>query len=94
MSEVTEKPETKAKAAAPKKYKVTIHSGEDAGDKGDVVLVHNYHQIVIQRDKEVVIDERFVEVLKHSVIHTTAKNDKDEEVAVRIPRYAYSIEPV
>jgi hypothetical protein len=30
---------------------VTIHTGEDKGDKGDVFLSHNFRPILIQRDK-------------------------------------------
>jgi len=81
-----------AKQAKPKMFKVTIHSGEDKGDKGDVVLVHNYRQILIQRDKEVTINENFLGVLKDSVITTTAKNEKNEDVPVRIPRFSFSVE--
>jgi hypothetical protein len=74
----------------PKKYKVTIHSGEDAGDKGDVFLSHNFRSMLVQRDVEVELDECFVEVLKHSVIETTAKKD-GVEVPVKIPRFAYNV---
>lgn len=74
-----------------KKVKITIHSGEDKGDKGDVPLVHNYRQILIQRDHEVEVDEHFLEVLKHSVIETTVKSEKGEETTVRVPRFAYSV---
>lgn len=81
-------------AEAFKKYKVTIHSGEGNGDKGDVVLVHNFKQILIQRDQEVTIDERYLEVLKNSVISTVAKNDAGEEVPVRIARFSYNVEAV
>lgn len=74
-----------------KKIKVTIHSGEDKGDKGDVPLVHNYRQILIQRDQEVEVDECFLEVLKHSVIETTVKAEDGKESLVRVPRFAYSV---
>lgn len=78
--------------AEKKKVKVTIHSGEDAADKGDVVLAHNFHQIMIQRDKEVELEERFLEVLKHSVIESTVKNkETGEESLVRVPRFAFSV---
>lgn len=96
MSEVAEKPveakEPKAKAAPLKKYRVTIHSADD--DKTDVVLVHNFRQIQIMRDQEVVIDENYLEVLKHSVVHTSSRNEKGEVVPQRIPRFAYSVEAV
>lgn len=97
MSEVMEKPEVKADAKAEKKSKkvrVTIFSGEDKGDKGDVFLSHNYDPILIQRDQPVEIDARFLECLKHSVIETIVKNEQGVEVAVRIPRYNYTVEPL
>lgn len=92
MSEAAEKPEPKAKAM--KKYKVTIHTAEGDSDKGDVVLVHNYRQVQIQRDQEVILDETYLDVLKHTVVNTHTKNDKGEVVPVRIPRYSYSAEAV
>ena len=82
-----------AKAEPLKKYKVTIHSGEDKGDKGDVVLIHNFRQIMIQRDKEVVIDERYLGVLKDSTINTVSKGEDGVERPISIPRFAYSMAP-
>lgn len=81
------------KVEAQKKFKVTIHSGEDASDKGDVVLAHNYRQILIQRDQEVEIDECFIEVLKHSTIETPIKDDSGNVKMVRVPRFAFSATP-
>ena len=83
-----------AEKQVPKQYRVTIHTGEDNGDKGDVVLVHNYKQILIKRDHEVVIGEHYLDVLKNSVVHTTAKNEAGEVIPVRIPRFSFSHEPV
>ncbi len=78
-----------------KRYKVIIHSGEGEGDKGDVVLVHNYKQIQIKRDVEVVIDAVFVdEVLRHSKIETVVKGEDGKDKTVNIPRFSYSVEPV
>ena len=96
MSEVMEKPEVKAvvKASPLKMYKVTINSGEDKAEKEDVVLIHNFRQIQIQRDKEVNINENYLNVLKDAVVQTTVKNDKGDENAVRIPRFSYSVEAV
>lgn len=96
MSEVMEKPEVKAEKAKPaRKYKITIHSGEDKGDKGDVFLSHNYKTLLIQRDKEVVIDERYLNVLKGTMIETFVKDpETGKESAVRIPRFSYNVEPV
>lgn len=80
------------KDEGPKMYKVTIHSGEDEGDKGDVFLSHNNKSILIQRDKEVTISEYFVECLKHSVIETMVREGGVER-PVKIPRFAYNVAP-
>lgn len=91
MSETMEAP-TKSRKEAVKQYKVTIHSGEDKADKGDVVLAHNFKQILIKRDEEVTIGEHFLEALKHSTIDTTIR-DEGKERAVKIPRFSYSVQP-
>jgi hypothetical protein len=92
MSEVIDAP-VKAKKDAVKQYKVTIHSGEDKADKGDVFLSHNFKSLLIQRDQEVTIGEHFLEVLKHSTIETTVKDDKGNERAIKVPRFSYSVQP-
>ena len=76
-----------------KMYKVTIHSGEDKGDKGDVFLSHNHKSILVQRDQEVTISENFVECLKHSTIETVLKGEDGVERTVNIPRFAYNVSP-
>lgn len=76
-----------------KKFRVTIHSGEDKGDKGDVFLAHNFQSVLIQRDQEVILDEKFVNVLNDSVIHTITKDEDGIEKPVRIPRYSFTIAP-
>lgn len=86
--------ETRAKKAEQKTYKVIIHSGEDRGDKGDVVLAHNFRQVLIQRDKEVVIEECFLNCLKHSTIDTFTIGENKQIIPVKIPRFSYSVEPV
>lgn len=76
-----------------KMYKVTIHSGEDLGDKGDVFLSHNNKSILIQRDKEVTISEYFIECLKHSVIETKVRGDDGADRLVKIPRFSFNVSP-
>lgn len=74
------------------KVKVTIYSGEDAGDKGDVFLAHNFRSVLIQRDQEVEIDECYLDILKNTVVETTVKDkDSGKESVVRIPRFAYNV---
>lgn len=97
MTETIEAPEVKEKtkvAKAPRRYKVTIHSEGASGDKGDVLIGHNFRLLQIKRDVPVEIDEHFLEVLKSSMIDTQAKDENDKMVPVKIPRYNYSVEPV
>lgn len=75
-----------------KKVKVTIYSGEDAGDKGDVFLAHNFRSVLIQRDQEVEIDECYLEILKNTVVETVVKDkDTGKESVVRVPRFAFNV---
>lgn len=95
VTEETAAKETKsAKKAEPKKVKLTISSGEADSEKGDVVLAHNYKQILIQRDKPVVVDEVYVEVLKHATIETTTKDENGVVRSAKIARFAFQVEPV
>lgn len=87
------KPAKGAKAEA-KKVRLTIASGEADSDKGDVVLAHNYKQILIQRDKEVIVDEVFVEVLKHATVESTVKDETGAFRSAKVPRFSFSVEPV
>ena len=87
--------ETAGDEAKPlKRYKITIHSEGEGGDKGDVVIGHNFKLTVIQRDKEVEIDEHVLSVLKGSVIDTMVKGDYGKMHPVKVPRYNYTAEPV
>lgn len=92
MSEVIEAA-PKVRKEAVKQFKVTIHSGEDKADKGDVFLAHNFKNILIQRDQEVTIGEHFVDVLKHSTVETVVKDDKGVERTVKVPRFSYNVQP-
>lgn len=86
--------EVKEATKALKKYKVTIHSEGEGGDKGDVVIGHNYKLIQIRRDSEVVIDENFLGVLKSSVIDTVVKGEDGKMNPAKQPRYNFTAEPV
>jgi hypothetical protein len=96
MSDVAEKTgEAKApKAKELKKYKVTIHSEGEGGDKGDVLIGHNFKLIQIKRDCEVVIDENFLGVLKSTVIDTMVKDGEGKMKPAKVPRYNFTAEPV
>jgi hypothetical protein len=94
MSDTPETTVKEPKTKAPKRFKVTIHSDPDGGDKGDVILVHNFKQIQIMRNTEVEIDEAYVNVLNSSVIETKVKGDDDKMRDVKIPRYSFTSTPV
>lgn len=85
-----------------KMFKVTINSTEGEAGKSDVILVHNFNALTIQRDKEVVIPERYVNVLKDAVINTAQRDkdtgkestDKDGNVLYsKIACFGYSVSP-
>lgn len=78
-------------AAAPKKFKVTIHSEPEGGDKGDVIIGHNFRLVQIKRNTPVDIDEQILEVLKSSVIDTHVKGENDKMQPVQIPRYSFTV---
>lgn len=63
-----------------KKYRVTIFSTEQ--DKSDVVMSVNGYAIKIQRNKEVILDQCWVEVLQNSMISTV---DQDPETMAMNP---------
>ena len=108
MNDAVESAEDKAKPGRPAKlesmeavepakplkmFKVTIHSGENEGDKGDVFLSHNNKSILIQRDKEVTISEHFIECLNHSTIETSVRGEDGVERPIKIPRFAFNSSP-
>lgn len=85
------------------RYKLTINSGESEGDQGDVVLIHNFRQIQIQRDVEVEVDACFVEsCLKDAVITTAIRDENGKEVLdkegnvkmSKVNKYSYIASPV
>jgi hypothetical protein len=64
-----------------RKFRLTIFATES--DKSDVDLIVNGHNIRIQRNKEVVVDEAYVEVLRNAVIDTVMQ---DPDSGVRSPQ--------
>jgi hypothetical protein len=83
------------KAAEPatggKKVKLTIHSGEGPGDKGEVFMQHNYRTLQVKRDVQVEVDAFWVDVLKETMIDTVS-GDGNARQQVRIPRYSFDVE--
>lgn len=81
-------------ASGGKKVKLTIHSGEGPGDKGDVFIQHNYRTLQIKRDVQVEVDAFWVDVLKDTMIETVSGDGNTKMQGVRIPRYSFDVEPV
>lgn len=77
----------------PKMFNLRINSGEDASDKGDVVVVHNFKQYVIQRDVDVKVPECIISTLNDAVINTIVKDDDGTEKPVRIARFSFNHSP-
>jgi hypothetical protein len=77
-------------ATDSKKVKLTIHAmGED---KSDVFLSHNFNTVLIQRGKEVEIDEKYVGVLDAAVVEQQMFNEKGEPTEIiRTPQYNYTV---
>jgi hypothetical protein len=75
-----------------KQYKITFHN--DDKDASDVFLGWNGLNRVYKRGMEAPIDERFVAVLKDTLITTEVKNADGKMVKMQIPRFQYTLEPV
>lgn len=78
-----------AKDSTLKQYKITFH-----GEGGDVEIAHNFKLNLYKRNVETTIDEHFLAVLKDAVVRTTIKGEDDKPMAVTIPMYSYTVEPI
>jgi hypothetical protein len=76
-----------------KKVKLTIYATEQ--DKSDVDIIVNGHNIRVQRNHEVIVDEAYVEALRNAVIETMMQ---DPDTGVRSPQrimvYPHTAVPV
>jgi len=79
-----------SKADIPKMYKLTINADDSAEGKSDVFVALNFHSYQIQRDKEVIVPEGVIEILKNTVADTKDANGNN----IRIPRFNMSTEVV
>ena len=68
-------------------FKVTIYADET--ERGDVPIAVNGHLIKIQRGKEVIISEPYLEALKHSAIETQ-RFDQETGKMVPTSRLSYT----
>lgn len=80
------------KVDAPK-FRVTIFATPD--DKSDVDLIVNGHNVRVQRGKEVILMEPYVEVLRNAVIDTVVQDpDTGARTASRMMVYPHQAIPV
>ena len=74
---------------APKMFKLTINSEESVEGRSDVFVGLNGYGYNIKRNMEVVVPEGVVEILKNTVINTTAQGGEPQ----RISRYNITYSP-
>lgn len=75
---------------APKMFKLTIAAEDSAEGRSDVFVGHNYHSYLIQRDKEVVVPEGVIEILRNTVVDTVGA----DKAPIKIPRFNISVSAV
>lgn len=76
-----------------KKYKVKIFDTTE--DHNDVDIIFNGHNVRIQRGKEVILDECYVDILRNAVINTIVQDpDTGERSASERMVYPHSAMPV
>lgn len=89
MSEVAEKPATKAKKEL-KLYQITFH-----GEGGDIEIGHNFKLNLYKRNVPTTIDENYLGVVKDAVITTIIRDEENaKNINVSIPQYSYTVEPL
>lgn len=72
---------------APKMFKLTIAAEDSAEGRSDVFVGHNYHSYLIQRNKEVIVPEGVIEILRHTVVDTLG----EDKSPIKIPRYNITV---
>jgi hypothetical protein len=86
-------PQTEAQEAPVKKelkkYRITFH-----GEGGDIEVGHNFKLNLYKRNVETIIDENYLDVVKHSVITTQVQDSDGKWKAVSIPTFQYTAEPI
>lgn len=71
-----------------KQYKITFH-----GDGPDVFIGWNGENRLYKRGMEASIDQRFVDVLKTTLITTVKEMDDGKLIPIQQPRFSYTLEP-
>lgn len=87
LSEAPAKPK---KVAAPKMFKLTIAAEDSAEGRSDVFVGYNYHSYLIQRDKEVIVPEGVIEILRNTVVDTVGA----DKAPIKIPRFNLTVSAV
>jgi len=82
----------KEKRKSPKLYEITFHN--DGNDSSDVVIGWDYKLNQYKRNVRTTINENFLSALKDAVIYTKVKDADDKEIAVTIPRFSYTVNPL
>lgn len=75
-----------------RKFRLTIFATES--DKSDVDIIVNGHNIRVQRNREVVVDEAYVEALRNAVVDTVMQDpDSGQRSAQRMMVYPHTAVP-
>jgi hypothetical protein len=81
------------KPVSGRKMKLKIYATEQ--DKSDVDIIVNGHNIRVQRNQDVIVDEAYVEALQHAVIQTMQQDpDTGEMSPQEIMVYPHTAVPV
>lgn len=73
------------RVAKPKRYRVVIHNQEGVDNTPFVKVGVNGRMIQINREEPVVIDESYMEALRHAVVEMPAMPDAPARVTQRFP---------
>lgn len=74
-----------------RKFKVIINADRSHEGNTDVLLGNNGVIYQVQRDKEIVLPERFLNVLKDSKYTIYTRNDDGTEDVREVPRYSFNV---
>lgn len=71
-----------------KQYTITFH-----GEGPDVFLGWNGKNRLYKRGMKAPIDQRFVDVLKSTLIETNIRGEDGKMIPIQVPRFSYTLEP-
>jgi len=76
-----------------KKYRLTIHEGAGSDEKDAVPVSVNGYARLIPREKECVVPEEVIEVLKNAVQTVFERNKEGEIVSRPVRRFNFTYDP-